>query len=138
MTSITFVKDKINIIIVQWNPVNADKPKNLSEFKANQLGVLYTVSMAMKDLNLKLMGKKSSYGQGLDLHSKLSGYNSSTLSSQPLCLSLKADIFFPIFNYHLTRVCFIHAYSNDDILIGRVFASVHLLSQGSPAVHTVS
>lgn len=57
MTSITFVKDNINIIIVQWNPVNADKPKNLSEFKANQLGVLYTVSMAMKDLNLKLWGK---------------------------------------------------------------------------------
>ena len=95
--------------------------------------------MAMKDLNLELhcMGKKSSYGQGLDLNSKLSGYNSSTLTSQPLCLP-KSDILFPIFSYHLSRVCFIHGYSNDNILIGRVFASVHLLSQGSPAVHTVS
>ena len=63
---------------MQWKPVNTDKPKNLSRYRANQLGVLYTLSMAMKDLNLELhcMGKKSSYGQGLDLNSKLSGYNS--------------------------------------------------------------
>ena len=66
---------------MQWNPVNTDKPKNLSRYKANQLGVLYTVSMAMKDLNLELWEKKSSYGQGLDLNSKLLGYNSSTLTS---------------------------------------------------------
>lgn len=51
-----FVGDKINIVL-QWNPVNTDKPKNLSSYKANQLGVLYTVSMATKDLNLELWGK---------------------------------------------------------------------------------